>query len=150
MGMYTEMVLGVRLRRDPARDAPLAWALGYPDAEQPGGEGFWTFDRSNGFLGGGGLVTWGIAPVLRPAWEHLKPDHPEYLDELVVWTSIKNYDLVLDRFLDWLGPFVRFREHPSLERRTHVGWMRYEEADHPYLLYWDPETRTIDQVLASV
>lgn len=140
--MYTELVLGVRLRRDPARDAPLAWALGVEGAPMPDGEGFWTKERSNGVLGGGGLVTWGIRPILRPAWENVKPDHPDYLDELVVWTSVKNYDLVLDLFLQWLEPFVRFER----QVRTHIGWIRYEEADHPTLLYYDPETQTIDQV----
>lgn len=149
MGMYTEMVLGVRLRPDPARDAPLAWALGVRDAVLPEGEGWWTRRRARGLLGGGGLGTDGISPILRPAWRHLSPDEPDYLDELVVWTAVKNYDLELDGFLDWLGPFVRFREHPSLERRTHVGWMRYEEADEPYNLYWDPGTRSIEQVLAG-
>lgn len=142
MGMYTELVLSVRLRPDPALHGPLAWAMGTPDAPRPEGHGFWTIDRSEGLLSGGGLATNGAPPTLRPANRHLPPDHPDFLLELTVWTVVKNYEVVIESFLYWLEAFVQLEQ----DTRTCVGFTRYEENEFPQLIFFDPATRTLDTV----
>lgn len=50
-------------------------------------------------------------------------------------TEIKNYFKEIENFLDWLSPYGYYSKGmPDLD---YIGWMKYEEAVHPDLIYVD-------------
>lgn len=44
-------------------------------------------------------------------------------------SSLKNYNDEIDKFLDWITPYVGNEDE-------FVGYKRYEQDDHPTLIYW--------------
>ncbi len=60
--------------------------------------------------------------------------HPKALshidkDYLFSRSDIKNYDEEIEKFLNWLSPYLN-----EYQRGNCVGWYWYEEQEYPYLL----------------
>lgn len=56
---------------------------------------------------------------------------------LTVISSLKNYDKVIEKFIDWITPYIE-KEYTALNRddkKEFIGWCRYEEAEEPTLIY---------------
>lgn len=57
--------------------------------------------------------------------DDLYPDEPMYY--LNVRCNFKNYDDEIEKFMDWLCPYI--------ETEGFLGYKRYEECDDPTLIY---------------
>lgn len=50
---------------------------------------------------------------------------------LTIRTNLKNYDGEIDKFLNWIKPYIQAFGNEFL------GYSRYEECDNPELIYYD-------------
>lgn len=75
----------------------------------------------------------------------LNEEHDSKLVSLTVICSLKDYDNEIDKFLDWIRPYVVTNYLPepsyddgiiSTEPRLFVGHVRYEEDVDPTLVYF--------------
>ena len=72
----------------------------------------------------------------------LNEEHNFQLVSLTVLCSLKNYGNEIEKFLDWIPPYViRDRFYPEAERineedRLFVGYTRNEEDIDPYFIYF--------------
>lgn len=134
MGMYTELVLGIKIKPDPDVLTVLNYMLGETDHldERPSHELF----KTN---------CWDIMLVCDSYYfdgqtdsklfkDDLYPESPMYY--LNVRSNLKNYNSEIEKFLDWLKPYI--------ETDGFLGYTRYEEDDHPTLIYKDNRYNTID------
>lgn len=59
---------------------------------------------------------------------------------LTIQCNLKNYDGEINKFIDWLTPYI------DASKGDFLGHKRYEESEHPTLLYhpnsWQPVTLT--------
>lgn len=126
MGMYTELVLGVKIKADPNVIGILNYMLSNTDKNED-------CDYSHPFF-----------KTLRWDWmlcsdsycfdgqtdseliiDRLVEDSPMYF--LNVRCNLKNYRDEIQLFLDWLAPYI--------ETRGFIGYTRYEEDEDPTLIY---------------
>ena len=63
--------------------------------------------------------------------DSLYPDNPMYY--LTVRCNFKNYDNEIDKFIDWLKPYIAYDY--TGQTRKFIGYQRYEENEEPTLLY---------------
>ena len=129
MGMYTELVLGVDLKRDTPEIVirTLKKMLSMKDEEEielPDHElfklstGRWTFMlRCDSYYFAGTTNS------------EMHCDHITKRHELSVRCNLKNYEREIELFLDWIKPYV--------EDRGFAGYKRYEECDEPELIYFN-------------
>lgn len=130
MGMYTDLVLGVDLRIDTP--AEVINILKY----MVNGDELTDYDS---YLPEHPLFKtkrWSIIPVCDSAYfggstvsKLQKPRYTGDLWSLSIRSNLKNYNLEIELFLNWLEPYVK--------TRGFVGYMRYEEFDDPTLIYID-------------
>ena len=71
----------------------------------------------------------------------LKEEHNFQLINLSVRTDLKNYDNEIQKFLDWIYPYVAtenaFQQIGNVEEpRLFVGYMRYETDLDPTIIYF--------------
>lgn len=57
---------------------------------------------------------------------------------LVIKSDVKNYDGLIDKFLDWLSPYL-LDYHEQI-----VGFVRYEEWSWPALIKVNPESKKME------
>lgn len=123
MGMYTELAIGVRFKED-APDTVIAAIQSMVDGGSVEGLDHALFGkpRHRMMLRSGGSYYFDAQPCL--VWRH---DDIARSWFLTLWTNIKNYEGEWEAFLDFIAPHI--------DDQGYVGHMRYEEEDHPTLLY---------------
>lgn len=121
MGMYTELVLGVELKQDEKVLDILRYMLGDTEIcpEYPKHPLFDT-DR------------WHMMLVCDSYYFDGHTDSSLDIDRIGVCTlnvrsNLKNYCEEIDKFLNWLAPYIR--------SYGFIGYTRYEEDDDPLLIY---------------
>lgn len=133
MGMYTVLHMDVRLRDDVKRSAidTLRRMLGEkpdPADEEPETPN----DNPSHPLFQTERWRWMLVSTNAYASCSSKLSFHEYYGtRLHVTTSFKNYDDEISEFLDWLSPHV----DPDMTHGTFVGYTRYEDHQHPSLIY---------------
>ena len=131
MGMYTELSIGVKLRKDTPDETIQAltfmasndWPKEVPDPLPWPSHPLFETERWVFMLRG-----WSYYFDRKPSllWSLDDIAHRWFL---AVTANIKNYGNEWGLFLDWLAPWV--------ETRGFIGHTRYEEDDEPTLLYAD-------------
>lgn len=126
MGMYTNLFLNVSLVNNlpPQVDCVINYLLdaGPEPTPKPDHPFFrttrwpWIF-VSKSFHGHPAEVTSRTDGGLRT--------HSDYL---LVFSSFKNYDAEIEKFLDWIAPYVEVEYEGAT---TCLGWVQYEEWDLP-------------------
>lgn len=127
MGMYTEFVLGVNLKRDtPDEIIDILRYMTEGEFEDPEPEASdhllfkterWRYMLQCDSAYFGGLS---ISKLQRP--EHATDDW-----HLSIRSNLKNYDNEIELFLNWISPYV--------VTNGFIGYMRHEEWIDPYLIY---------------
>lgn len=123
MGMYTELVLKVKIKHDiPTTDRDVLEYL-FNGGERP-------------------KVVPGHAFFEKPNWDMIGRCSSYYHTpfslskiegrHLFSRSDLKNYDGEIEAFLDWLRPMI-----DELEDRC-IGWTWYEEESSPTLIYKEP------------
>lgn len=125
MGMYTELNIGIELKRETPSEVIAAlkhMALGdaYPvvKLDHP----FFETDRWTWALRSGGSYYFDAKPYIRFEYDNISSSW-----FLTVCTNIKNYRGEWEKMLDWLGPWI--------STDGYIGTYRYEEAERPTLLF---------------
>ena len=125
MGMYTELYMGVSLKKDtPPKvvetiKAIIAGKAGY---EHRHDHAFFATDRWGWCLRSGGSYYFDAAPHAR-----IFKDDIDGHWRLTFGTNIKNYSEEWEKFIDWIRPFI--------ETKGHLGHIRYEEQSMPTILF---------------
>lgn len=132
MGMYTELVLNVGLKHDiPADVLTVLRAMtageGRDLTETPKHPLFST-DRWSFMLRSGSFY---FVPKSTTELVESFPEDPHPTRHLSVRTDLKNYGNEIDLFVDWLAPYV------EAYGEDFGGYKRYEEDEHPTLVYFD-------------
>jgi hypothetical protein len=133
MGMYTELVCAFELKNNVPKD--IINILNYMcegdddflnDVEIPNHELFktsrWDFMlRSDSYYFDGATHSF-----LKT--DYLYPDKPMYY--LNVRCNLKDYDNEIDKFIDWLKPYI-----DKDKENMFIGYKRYETENEPTLIY---------------
>jgi len=123
MGMYTEVNIGVKLRKDTPKMTLdiLSYMVDnkrpFSNCEHP----LFLTPRWENMLHGDSYY-FDTIPSVR--WEYDKIAEAWFLSAV---SNIKNYDNEWEKFLDFLGPYI--------ETEGYLGTYRYEEYEDPTLLY---------------
>lgn len=125
MGMYTELVLGMCIKPKTSIIKTLEYMLGESDIDPrtlymldhplfKSERWEWMLRSTSAYFDG--------------STQHLLT-YDELLDEyhLNVRCDLKNYSQEIEKFLDWLCPYIL--------TEGFLGYMRYEEFDYPTLIY---------------
>ena len=129
MGMYTELVLGVNLVRDVPKEVidilefMISGTFEDPEPITPDHPLFKT-DRWRTMLQSDSYYFGGFSNSLISA-----PRFKDDVYRLSIRSNLKNYDSEIELFLNWLTPYI--------ETRGFIGYMRYEEYDDPWLIYYE-------------
>lgn len=129
MGMYTELVCAFELKKDTPEKVieTLKYMLDYSDEDikTPDHELFkthrWEFMlRSDSYYFTGTTDS------------SMRKD--DIADSYIVNVrcNLKNYDDEIEKFLDWIKPYI---SKDYMEEREFIGYSRYEEAERPTLIY---------------
>ncbi len=128
MGMYTELVFACELKKDTPKEVIdiLEYMVGNPrkDPIIPAHELFstsrweWMFKSNSYYFDGDTHST-------------LRFDDMSKAYVLTVRCNLKNYDNEIEKFIDWIKPYVD-KIDDYLEFK---GYYRYEENDKPTLIY---------------
>lgn len=126
MGMYTEFHFNTELVKDTPRQVldTLAYMTGQSQLEPSSAPDhpLFTTGRWNSMLGSSSYY-FALSPASSVDWDDIAKCH--YLH---VRCNFKNYGGEIEHFLDWIMPWV--------EAGTEcLGYYRYEENDHPTLIY---------------
>jgi len=125
MGMYTELNIGVRFKRDTPdsiinaisymidNDAPRE----FPEEHEIFGTDKWEW-----MLRSAGSYYFASQPTRVWCYDEITEAY-----FLSVCTNIKNYNGEWEKFLYFIAPYV--------ETEGYIGTYRYEESEHPELLY---------------
>lgn len=127
MGMYTHLALWVDLEfgpEDKKEEAVIRW-LGGLDEEPDQLPDHPLFSCSRWRCLSGGSSYYFPGTSARGLAGHVSGSH---CYRFTVVCDIKNYGNEIERFLDWLGPFLDPDD-------GHVGTYRYEESEKPCLVW---------------
>lgn len=129
MGMYTEINLAVRLRKDtPQGVIDTLTQMTTPDGKpQPHDHPFFKTGRWTWCLTSGGSYYFDATPM-----RSFRYDDIGGFWALTVITNIKNYTGEWQHLLDWLSPYL---DEP--QDGDYFGTYRYEESDLPDLIIYD-------------
>lgn len=124
MGMYTELHFYSELRSDAPQEVidVLVWMAGGDGKEPPAPDHqFFDCDR------------WRVLFRMDSAYFDAKT-HSEVFQEYEVWflnvrSNLKNYDGEIEKFIDWVRPYL------AKEPGEFLGFSRYEESETPTLIY---------------
>lgn len=122
MGMYTHLVLNATLRSDTPQEVinVINYMVGNTEVEPPK-QNHELFETDR----------WGICLRCDSAYfmgetnSTFSKDHDDW--ELTVNSNCKNYCGEYEKFLDYIQPYIWLNEF--------LGFIRYEEYDHPTLIY---------------
>lgn len=132
MGMYTELVMNVELKSsmpDNVLAVIRAMAEGEGDTLNRGilpSHPLFSADRWTYMLRSGSFYFVPTSATILIE-NFSDTDHPTR--HLSVRTDLKNYDNEIDLFADWIAPYI--------EDGGFAGYKRYEEDEHPTLLYFE-------------
>lgn len=128
MGMYTELVLGVEIKRDERVSDILKYMLGDYDGDAPRCEQIRRDLPPHEFFK---TERWHWMLVSDSFYFDGQTDSKLYITDTGVYLNVrcnlKNYDNEISLFLDWLSPYII--------TLGFLGYERYEEFDHPTLIY---------------
>lgn len=125
MGMYTELNIGVRICPTPTVLQKLNYMLGEDTEDVHIDHPLFTDStRWKHMLLCDSYYFDGKADS-KLFIDDLCPDKPMYF--LNVRCNLKNYDEEIEKFMDWLCPYI--------ETEGFLGYKRYEEQDDPTLIY---------------
>jgi len=129
MGMYTELMLAVDLEEDAPEYVVslLEYMVGYDVGGHPMSfitpkHPLLSTDRWRVMLESDSYYFDGFTH------SDIKYDHISRQYQMTIRCNLKNYDSEIEHFLDWVRPYC--------ESEGFVGYMRYEEDDHPTLIYF--------------
>lgn len=133
MGMYTELFLGVEIHGSKGSDHIKALTyMAATQEEQPKlskdfdmSHPLFKTDRWSWMLRSGGSYYFRTKPCLVFRYDEIANAY-----FLTLITNIKNYTGEWEQFLDYIAPHID--EDTTCKC---IGWIRYEEAEHPTLLY---------------
>ena len=127
MGMYTELVLGFNLKENTPNEVVdiLTYMI-------ESGEG----DRQPVIPDHDLFKTWRWKFMLScdsyyfAGFTHSEMSYDDIGKqwEVNIRCNLKNYDNEIEKFIDWISPYV--------ELRGFAGYSRYEESDEPTLIYF--------------
>lgn len=125
MGMYTELVCAIELKRDTPEFvlSTLRYMLHDSDDDQltlPKHPLFKT-DRWQYMLNGDSYYFSGKTNT-RLTWDKIVSSY-----YLTIRCNLKNYNDEIGKFMDWISQYA--------DEHGFVGYTRYEEADDPILIY---------------
>lgn len=128
MGMYTELVLGVELKPTSEVLDILRYMLGdveeRPECINRDDHELFKTERWECMLRCDSYYFDGQTDS-KLFVDNLYKDAPMYF--LNVRSNLKNYDSEIEKFMDWLAPYIA--------TNGFLGYKRYEEADDPTLIY---------------
>lgn len=136
MGDYTELVLGVRLKRNKKVFDILKFMLfekGIEDIKIPDHDLFKVSDRWKYMLKCGSAY-FGGRPDSKLVWDN---DLETYC--LNVRCNFKNYNNEIELFLDWLRPYIW--------TTGFIGYYKFEYDDYPVLIYNNKDKVTLENYL---
>lgn len=125
MGMYTELNIGVRICPTPTVVQKLNYMLGEDTEDVHIDHPLFTDQTRWKYMLVSGSYYFGGKPDSKLFIDNLYPDDPMYF--LNVRCNLKNYDEEIEKFMDWLCPYI--------ETEGFLGYKRYEECDTPTLIY---------------
>lgn len=127
MGMYTEMVLNCTVKGDTPADVLAVLRYMFNDDDRPDENPDHAFFRCDRWPMLGGCSSHYFIPFALS-----KIESPTYVRDhyLSTRSDLKNYDGEIDKFVDWVWPYV------DASPGDFLGYKRYEEDDHPTLLYY--------------
>lgn len=125
MGMYTELNIGVKICPTPTVEQKLNYMLG-EDTEDVYIEHplFTDQTRWESMLLSDSYY-FDYRSDSKLFIDNLYPDEPMYF--LNVLCNLKNYNEGIEKFMDWLCPYI--------ETKGFLGYKRYEEDKNPTLIY---------------
>lgn len=132
MGMYTELVVGIRLKFDTPKE--VLDILDYMTREVTESpiiipdHAFFKTGRWNYMFVGSSYYL----PVTNSHSKFWRKDKINKRACLSVRCSFKNYDNEVNLFFDWIRPYV-----PERGEKTFMGYSLYEEDENPRLYYRD-------------
>jgi hypothetical protein len=124
MGMYTEIHFNAELRRDLPKQVldTLAFMVGEVETEPVELPKHRLFDQPR----------WSLMLACDSSYFPMQPATSLVLEagqwNLSVRSNFKNYNGEIDAFLDWIRPYLDAGDEC-------LGFYRYEESDHPTLIY---------------
>lgn len=128
MGMYTEFVCAMELKKETPREVinildKMSNGEGEYDAipNHPFfecGRWRWLFTMDSYYFSGRTNTTFEYDSIAKTHY-------------LTIRSNLKNYDGEIYKFLNWIKPYVRACGHDFL------GYSRYEECEEPNLIYYD-------------
>lgn len=127
MGMYTEIVLGVALKRNTPKEVIdiLNYMIdGEPDESRLilDDHPLFKTDRWHFMLCCNSAYFGGYSNSILK-----EPRHSYDIYHLSIRSNLKNYDSEIELFLNWLNPYI--------ETDGFIGYMRHEEFDDQRLIY---------------
>lgn len=127
MGMYTEIVLGVALKRDTPKEVidilnyMIDHEIGDVISNLPSHPLFKTYGWYRMLISDYCIFGGCSNSILK------EPRHSFDNWHLSIRSNLKNYDSEIELFLNWLNPYM--------ETVGFIGYMRHEEFDDPWLIY---------------
>lgn len=124
MGMYTELVLGIEIEDNDKIIQTLRYMLGETEYQPVDDHELFRTDRWDYMLKCDSYYFDGQTDS-KLYMDDLYEDNPKFY--LNVRCNLKNYDNEINKFLDWLNPYIK--------TFGFLGYLRYEENEDPTLIY---------------
>lgn len=124
MGMYTELVLGIEIEDNDKIIQTLRYMLGETEYQPVDDHELFKTDRWDYMLKCDSYYFDGQTDS-KLYMDDLYEDNPKYY--LNVRCNLKNYGNEINKFLDWLNPYIK--------TFGFLGYLRYEEDENPTLIY---------------
>lgn len=125
MGMYTELNIGVRIYPIPTVVQKLNYMLGEDTEDVHIEHPLFTDQTRWKYMLLSDSYYFDGKSDSKLFIDNLYPDEPMYF--LNVRCNLKNYKEEIEKFMDWLCPYI--------ETEGFLGYKRYEEDDDPTLIY---------------
>lgn len=124
MGMYTELVLGIEIEDNDKIIQTLRYMLGETEYQPVDDHELFKTDRWDYMLKCDSYYFDGQTDS-KLYMDDLYEDNPKFY--LNVRCNLKNYNNEINKFLDWLNPYIK--------TFGFLGYLRYEENEDPTLIY---------------
>lgn len=124
MGMYTELVLGIEIEDNDKIIQTLRYMLGETEYQPVDDHELFKTDRWDYMLKCDSYYFDGQTDS-KLYMDDLYEDNPKFY--LNVRCNLKNYGNEINKFLDWLNPYIK--------TFGFLGYLRYEENEDPTLIY---------------
>lgn len=124
MGMYTELVLGIEIEDNDKIIQTLRYMLGETEYQPVDDHELFKTDRWDYMLKCDSYYFNGQTDS-KLYMDDLYEDNPKFY--LNVRCNLKNYNNEINKFLDWLNPYIK--------TFGFLGYLRYEENENPTLIY---------------